>query len=184
MLFQPQAPFEDWIKILTTLFDLAKKKPWLREECGWIIFCSLRDIQTHKFDVKYAEAALDSLCQNGLAKTPEGVAIWTAAKDLFPTMKFPEGVWQHGGPLHVREKATLAKIMKETSESQPEPGKENGKAQSSGVWNPKLHFAWDSVLQKLYAQSPEKNGSSKDKDSKATQASFTDIWTEVVDSKF
>ncbi|PGH31412.1 DNA polymerase phi subunit [[Emmonsia] crescens] len=182
VLFQPQAPFEDWIKILTTLFDLAKKKPWLREECGWIIFCSLRDIQTHKFDVKYAEAALDSLCQNGLAKTPEGVAIWTAAKDLFPTMKFPEGVWQHGGPLHVREKATLAKIMKETSESQPEPGKENGKAQSSGVWNPKLHFAWDSVLQKLYAQSPEKNGSSKDKDSKATQASFTDIWTEVVDN--
>ncbi|KKZ67854.1 DNA polymerase phi subunit [[Emmonsia] crescens] len=182
VLFQSQAPFEDWTKILTTLFDLAKKKPWLREECGWIIFCSLRDIQTHKFDVKYAEAALDSLCQNGLAKTPEGVAIWTAAKDLFPTMKFPEGVWQHGGPLHVREKATLAKIMKETSESQPEPGKENGKAQSSGVWNPKLHFAWDSVLQKLYAQSPEKNGSSKDKDSKATQASFTDIWTEVVDN--
>ncbi|KAL2369832.1 hypothetical protein RJ035_007273 [Blastomyces gilchristii] len=178
---QSQVPFEKWIKILNTLFDLAKKKPWLREECGWIVFCSLREIQTHKFDVKYAEAALDSLCQNGLAKTPEGVAIWIAAKDLFATMKFPEDVWQHGSPLHVREKTSLAKIMKETSESQSEHGRENGKAQNSGVWNPKLHFAWDIVLQKLSTQPPGQNGSSKTKDSKATQASFTDIWTEVVD---
>ncbi|OAX77949.1 hypothetical protein ACJ72_07746 [Emergomyces africanus] len=182
VLFQPQVPFEEWTKILTTLFELAKKKPWLREECGWIIFCSLRDIQNHKFDIKYAEAALDSLCENGLTKSPEGVAIWITAKDLFPTMKFPEGEWQHGSPLHVREKATLAKIMKETSESQSEPGKENSKAQNSGVWNPKLHFAWDIVLQKLYAQSPAQNGSSKDKHLKPTQASFTDIWTEVVDN--
>ncbi|KLJ12805.1 DNA polymerase phi subunit [Blastomyces silverae] len=182
VLFQSQVPFEEWIKILATLFDLAKKKPWLREECGWIIFCSLREIQTHKFDVKYAEAALDSLCQNGLAKTPEGVAIWIAAKDLFPSMKFPEAVWQHGSPLHVREKASLAKIMKETSESQSEHGKENGKAQNSGVWNAKLHFAWDIVLQKLSTQPSGQNGSPKTKDSKATQASFTDIWTEVVDN--
>ncbi|OJD12938.1 hypothetical protein AJ78_06544 [Emergomyces pasteurianus Ep9510] len=182
VLFQSQAPFEEWAKILTILFELAKKKPWLREECGWIIFCSLRDIHNHKFDIKYAEAALDSLCQNGLSRTPEGVAIWTTAKDLFPTMKFPEGEWQHGSPLHIREKATLAKIMKETSESQSVPGKENSKPQNSGVWNPKLHFAWDIVLQKLYAQPPEQNGLAKDKHSKPTQASFTDIWTEVVDN--
>ncbi|ODH48524.1 hypothetical protein GX48_05393 [Paracoccidioides brasiliensis] len=182
VLFQPQTPFEEWSKILSMLFDLAKKKPWLREECGWIIFCSLRDIQTHKFDVKYVEAALDSLCQNGLAKSPEGVAIWTVAKDLFPAMKFPEGVWKHGSPLDVREKATLAKIMKETSESEPEPGKENGVAKNSGVWNPKLHFTWDVVLQKLYAQLPELNGSLNDKNSKDTQASFMDFWTEVIDN--
>ncbi|EER41650.1 DNA polymerase V [Histoplasma capsulatum var. duboisii H88] len=182
VLFQSRVPFEEWVKILTTLFALAKKKPWLREECGWIIFCSLRDIQTHGFDVKYAKTALDVLCQNGLAKTPEGVSIWIAAIDLFSTMKFPEGVWKHGSPLHVRERATLAKIMKETSESQSEHGKENDKAQNSGVWNPKLHFAWDIVLQKLYTRPSNQNGSSRTQDLNATQASFTDIWTDVVDT--
>ncbi|KAK2786300.1 DNA-directed DNA polymerase [Onygenales sp. PD_12] len=181
VLFQSGVPFEEWTKILSVLYDLALKKPWLREECGWIIFCSFRDMHAQKVDAKFAQSALDALCQNGLAKTPEGVAIWVIAKELFPKLTFPEGIWQHGSPLHVREKATLAKIMKETSESEPEPGKENGKAQNSGVWNPKLHFAWDLLLQRLYIQSQEQD-QAKEKSSKETLASFNDIWTEVVDN--
>jgi DNA polymerase phi len=174
---------EEWTKVLSILFDLAKRKPWLREECGWIIFCCIQDICAQRVDTKYAEMALEYLCRNGLARTPEGVAIWVTAKDLFPTISFPHGVWQHDNPLHFREKGSLSRIMREISKAEDDPSDDKSYAKNSGVWNPKLHFAWDSVLLRLYAQLPGQ-GTTADKSSNPTQAGFLDIWTEVVDSEF
>ncbi|PGH19231.1 hypothetical protein AJ80_04096 [Polytolypa hystricis UAMH7299] len=181
VVFQESVPFEQWTRILSLLFELAQKKPWLREECGWILFCAIQDIAVQKADVKYAETALRLCCENGLVKTPEGVAIWLRAKDFFPNMVFPEGIWKHGGPLHIRERATLCKVMKQSSESESEQGKENGQVQNSGIWNAKLHFAWGSLLQRLYDQ-PAEELKSKDKTTKSKEASFVEFWTEVVDN--
>ncbi|KAL1960089.1 hypothetical protein VTO42DRAFT_261 [Malbranchea cinnamomea] len=163
ILFESNVPFENWTKLLNLVFELAKKKPWLREECGFIIFTAVSLISSKKADAKYIEEIISSLCQHNLVKTPEGVAIWLAALDSPLKVKLPSGVWQHESPIDVREKATLSKIMRESSE--PQSAAEN--AQNSGVWNPKLHFAWEVILPKLYAQDA---------------STFADIWTEVVDN--
>ncbi|KAJ6113902.1 hypothetical protein N7523_007219 [Penicillium sp. IBT 18751x] len=170
VLFNPSLPFEHWTKVIEVVFELAQKKPWLREECGWIIYRCVYDLSAREMDTKFVEAALARLCEYSLAATPEGVAIWLAAKDMFPTAKFPSKTWKHDDPLDPKERGSLSKIMKESSSEQ-----EEGKAKSSGVWNSKLHFAWDAVLSRTG------DGSSKSKD-KHARLSFADFWLEVVDN--
>ena len=121
------------------------------------------------------DAALNSLSSHDLVRSPEGVAIWLAAKDLFPTASFPSKAWKHDDPLDTKERNSLAKIMKESSSEESQGGGQNSK--SSGVWNSKLHFAWDAVLTRTSDSS--KDGSK----SKSSRLSFPDFWTEVVDSR-
>jgi len=121
-------------------------------------------------DAKFVEAAMDRLCSFNLAPTPEGVAIWLAAKDMFPEANFPPKIWKHDDPLDPKERSGLSRIMKESSSEQ---GEGENKAKSSGVWNSKLHFAWDAVLSRT------SDGSSK---SKSARLSFADFWLEVVDN--
>lgn len=162
------------------MFDLANKKPWLREECGWIIYRCIFDLAAQKVDVKFVEATLEHLCSHDLARTPEGVSIWLAAKDAFPNASFPQNIWKHDDPLDAREKSSLAKVMRESS-ADSEPGKEVTGAKQSGVWNSKLHFAWDAVLSRIFDVSAKKE-KSKDKPSKSSRISFVDFWIEVVDN--
>ncbi|EFE33163.1 uncharacterized protein ARB_07915 [Trichophyton benhamiae CBS 112371] len=183
ILFQPDVPFENWTRLLSLVFELAKKKPWLREECGYIIFHAIRDIGTRNRGTRYVDSALAALCENNLTKTPEGIAIWLAAMDLScsPPVVFPSGVWSHDNPLNSREKASLAKIMKESS-GQDDSNGEESKVKNPGVWNPKLPFAWDPILTKLYSTAGGKGQvEGKGKKDKAAQLSFLDFWTEVVD---
>ncbi|KAJ9302503.1 hypothetical protein DTO217A2_7309 [Paecilomyces variotii] len=179
VLFHANASFQDWTRVLTVIFDLAKKKPWLREECGWIMYRCIFDLAAQKLDTKYVESILDQLCANDLARTPEGVAIWLAAKDSFPLAKFPQNVWKYEDPLDSRDKSTLAKIMKESSVVEAQS--EGSGTKQSGVWNSKLHFAWDAVLSRIFA-SPQKKEKSKDKTSKSSRTSFVEFWVEVVDN--
>ncbi|KAK2875593.1 hypothetical protein FQN49_001579 [Arthroderma sp. PD_2] len=183
ILYQPGVQFENWTRLLSLIFELANKKPWLREECGYIIFYAIRDIGARNRSSKYVDSALAALCQNNLAKTPEGVAIWIAAMELSlsPAVVFPSDVWSHDNPLNTGEKASLGKIMKQSSKHDSSNGEE-AKVKSSGVWNPKLPFAWDPILTKLYAIPTEKRqGEGKVKKTKATQLTFADFWAEVVD---
>ncbi|GKZ19883.1 DNA-directed DNA polymerase [Aspergillus brasiliensis] len=177
VLFKPNAPFNEWTKLLNLVLDLAKKKPWIREECGWIIYRCVYELAAQKADVKFLDSALEQLHSNELARTPEGVAIWLAAKDLFPNAKFPSKVWKHDDPLDAKERNQLAKVMKESSSADSE-GESGTKAKSSGVWNSKLHFAWDTVISRL-ADAPTKESKSK---GSSSRISFADFWTEVVDN--
>ncbi|OJJ77594.1 hypothetical protein ASPBRDRAFT_113074 [Aspergillus brasiliensis CBS 101740] len=177
VLFKPNAPFNEWTKLLNLVLDLAKKKPWIREECGWIIYRCVYELAAQKADVKFLDSALEQLYSNELARTPEGVAIWLAAKDLFPNAKFPSKVWKHDDPLDAKERNQLAKVMKESSSADSE-GESGTKAKSSGVWNSKLHFAWDTVISRL-ADAPTKESKSK---GSSSRISFADFWTEVVDN--
>ena len=162
---------------------MAKKKPWIREECGWIIYRSIYDLSAKQADAKFVQAALEQLSSHDLVRTPEGISIWLASEDQFPTARVPK-VWKHDDPLDPRERGVLVKIMKESSAPENnEDGKQenNNTGKSSGVWNSKLHFAWDAVLARLSDGS--KKEKSKDKASKSSRLSFEDFWTELVDGR-
>lgn len=177
ILFKDEVPPAEWTKVVDLVFDLAKKKPWIREECGWIIYRCVFDLASQKAGAKYVEVALERLCSNDLARTPEGVSIWLAAKETYPKADFPSKVWKHDDPLDSRERNQLAKVMKESSAADSEAGSQGNNPKSSGVWSSKLHFAWDAVIRQLADVSAKKSKSS-------SRLSFADFWTEVVDSKF
>lgn len=174
ILFKGAVPPAEWTKLLDLVFDLAKKKPWIREECGWIIYRCVFDLASQKAGAKYVEIALERLCANDLARTPEGVSIWLAAKEAYPKAEFPGKVWKHDDPLDSRERTQLAKVMKDSSAGDSEAGTQGNNPKSSGVWSSKLHFAWDAVIRQL-ADLPAKQSS---------RLTFAEFWTEVVDSKF
>jgi DNA polymerase phi len=160
--------FEDenrWNTILGKLLELAKKKPWIREECGWVIVEALAQM-----DQNQAEQTLESLHDAGLALSPEGVGIWLTAKNRFPDMKFPTKPWgQSGNPLeHLK---SLAKALKESStEDESDKTKQ---AKQTGNWNPQLHFVWKVVLaQYAEAAKGKKHG---------IKSEFENFWKVAVD---
>ena len=56
----------NWNAILEKLTELAKKKPWIREECGWVIMEALMQMKQAQ-----AEHTLQVLYDTGLANTPD-----------------------------------------------------------------------------------------------------------------
>jgi DNA polymerase phi len=156
-----------WNDILGKLLGLAKKKPWIREECGWVIVEALAQMGQPQ-----AEFTLEQLYDTGLAASPEGVGIWLTARNRFPDMKFPSKPWgQSGNPLeHLK---TLGKALKESS-STNESAKEKQQASQTGSWNSKLHFVWNIVLAQ-YARDAATDGSKSD---------FENFWKVAVDGKY
>jgi DNA polymerase phi len=165
------------------VLELAKKKPWLREECGWVIYRSVYDAAAQKADVKFAELALSLAHANDMARSPEGVALWLAVKDAYPDANFPSNCWKQNDPLNTREQAALSKVMRESSkDTDSNQGREQQGTKTPGSWNPKLHFAWDIILTNFYEESA-KNGPAKDPRSKSSRMGFREFWIEVIDSK-
>ena len=120
-------------------------------------------------DSAHVEVLFERLDSTGLTKTPEGVGLWITAQQAYPNVKYPKHVWHHGSPLHRKEKATLAHILKETSTSH-DPNGTAKKALQRGTWTSRLHFCWEIVFQALLEDGPK-------------QQAFSDLWTEAVDSK-
>ncbi|KAK0108516.1 DNA-directed DNA polymerase [Cadophora gregata] len=132
-----------WNTILQKFLELAKKKPWTREQCGWVIAEALSQM-----DQIQAEYTLEQIHNAGLALSPEGVGIWITARGRFPDMKFPSKPWgSSGNPLeHLK---TLGKALKESSSD--EGSDKSQQAKQTGNWNAKLHFVWDLVLAQYIA---------------------------------
>jgi len=167
VLFSSKSPDELWEQLLDLVFDLAKKKSWLREECGWVLYAALKGLSTMMAD--YAQVLVDKLHSSGLTKTPEGVALWVLIQSAYPSVRLPKHVWRHGNPLNRKEKASLARILKETS-SKDDLKDSNQKDTQRGTWLHKLHFAWEVVFEALLTAG-------------STQLTFSELWTEAVDSK-
>jgi DNA polymerase phi len=157
-----------WEKVFDNLLHLAKKKSWMREECGFVIVEALEHMEQQQ-----AEGALEKLQEAGLAASPEGVGIWLTAQRKFPRMKFPSKPWgRNGNPLE--HLSALAKALKESSSA---ADKESGEgAQQTGNWHHQLHFAWDIVLHECV-----KSTAAGLHDSPA--ACFADFWRVVVDGR-
>lgn len=160
--------FEDdqrWNTVLGKLLELAKKKPWIREQCGWAIMKALP--QTSQAQAEYT---LTELHDAGLALSPEGVGIWLAARSRFPDMKFPNKPWgQSGNPLeHLK---SLAKALKESSSKD-----ETQQAKQTGNWNAKLHFVWEVVLAEYAGAAKIKTHNIK--------SDFENFWKVAVDGLY
>ncbi|MCJ1436894.1 DNA-directed DNA polymerase [Xylographa pallens] len=166
ILSLPDSSVAQWERVLYLIFELAKKKSWLREECGWVLCAALKD--PHTMDSAHVEVLFEKLDSAGLTKTPEGVGLWITAQQAYPDVKYPRHVWHHGNPLHRKEKATLARILKETSTSHDANGTAK-KASQRGTWTSRLHFSWDIVFQALLEDRPK-------------QLAFPDLWVEAVDN--
>ncbi|MCJ1281727.1 DNA-directed DNA polymerase [Xylographa opegraphella] len=166
ILSLPEPSLAHWKRVLDLIFDLAKKKSWLREECGWVLCAALKD--SHTINSTYVEVLFQRLDSAGLTKTPEGVGLWITAQQAYPDSKYPKHVWHHGNPLHRKEKASLARILKETSTNHDTDGKAK-KTSQRGTWTSRLHFSWDIVFQALLKDHPK-------------QLAFSDLWIEAVDN--
>ena len=99
---------------------------------------------------------------------------------MFPVAKFPANLWKHNDPLDSRERNQLAKTMKDSSVADHEDPEQNSGVKSSGVWNSKLHFAWEALLTRVPEGSKKEKSKSKDA---SCRLSFVDFWTDLVDSK-
>ncbi|KAL9600736.1 MAG: hypothetical protein Q9219_002977 [cf. Caloplaca sp. 3 TL-2023] len=175
ILFQPHASIETWYSVLDIICDIAKKKPWLREECGWILYGASQALRKGHPEMQFVQAVMDKLCGNGLAKSPEGIAIWLKFLANFPDVQFPRDIWRDGNPLHRKETVKLAKILKEAS-SGGSTDETNDSALQRGSWSSKIHFVWNVIFTELI-----ENGLPEDSGARSKTISFGEFWHYVVD---
>lgn len=130
-----------WQIVFEKLMDLSKKKPWIREECGYVIAESLAQM-----DKTTAEQILQKFQDEGLATTPEGVGIWITAKKLFEDIKFPSKPWGKSGEPGDNLQL-LARTLKESSKS--DDSKNGTQVKQTGNWNAQLHWVWAILLDRF-----------------------------------
>lgn len=170
-------------RLLDLVCGVATKKPWLRQECGWILYVS---ISTSHNDLPetFAVEIIESLATNRLIRTPEGVAIWLATMRRFPQAKLLASVWKHDDPLAIQDVKLLADILKD-ARAQPDQSHAELDAQGSARWSANLHFAWDVVLDELFRDPnlqpvEDRNGSMATSNKRV---SFDLFWRIVVDGE-
>ena len=174
VLFTTGADIKHWERVLQIICVIAKKKPQLREESGWILHEAITFLTAQGNAPEYAEILLRLLCEDGLEKTPEGLAIWITASRLISDFERPKNVWRHGDPLSRAEISKVANVLKEGPNDNLH--KADMVVTQKGGWNPKLHFAWHIVFECLLEmEAPDSKRSSK-------RFKFSDLWKEVVDS--
>lgn len=161
--------------MLDLIYEIAKKKSWLREECGWILYGTSETLKDGHHDICFAQAIIDKLYQNTMAKTSEGIAIWLKLQADFPEVQFPAGVWPDDNPLHRKKISKLAEILKEAS-----PATDIDEASvtvlQKGNWTSKTPFVWNVIFAKL-ANDDFVNGST----TKSKTISFGEFWRQAVD---
>jgi DNA polymerase phi len=151
-----------WNTILEELLKLSNKKVWLKSQCGWVYVQALQQM-----DQAQAKATLEKLSNAGVAKTPEGVAVWMVALDQFPNLNVKP--WQH--PLARKSLGDLVAILKESFNDSSKDPSSNSRNNKQATWTAQLHFVWDLILNHYL-----KAGDSGAED-------FAQFWSRVVDGK-
>ncbi|KAL7924281.1 DNA polymerase phi domain-containing protein [Trichoderma austrokoningii] len=149
-----------WNTILDELLKLSNKKVWLKSQCGWVLVQALQQMNQAQ-----AKATLEKLSNVGMAKTPEGVAVWMVALSQFPNLSVKP--WQH--PLAKKHLGDLAAILKESFNDSSKDSSRNSRNNKQATWTAQLHFVWDLIL----------NHYLNSEDSKAED--FAQFWSRVVD---
>lgn len=154
-----------WSVVLQALIKLADKKVWLRPQCGWVI---AQAISFGSLGQEAAHLTIDALKAAKWAKTPEGVAIWVVALDMYPDLA-DEGI---RNPLDPRNASELPAILKESVKDDPEEEEQNENVRlKQAVWTHQLHFVWSSIIGHYIA-----NGESNVKE-------FAAFWKRTVDGR-
>ena len=172
ILFDP-ASEQALRRLIGLICTVATKKPWLRQQCGLVLYKSIT-----KRNTSAAGLILEILHEHKLIRSPEGVAIWLAVQQEVPDAKFPKDVWKHDNPLHKKETVLLAKVMRDATPKNDEEV-EPKQSQGSAIWQARLHFAWIPVLRKLFSNIDD---SGQPKSSKLLP--FERFWSEVIDESF
>ncbi|KAL6809444.1 DNA polymerase phi domain-containing protein [Trichoderma sp. SZMC 28013] len=149
-----------WNTILEELLKLSNKKVWLKSQCGWVLVQALQQM-----DQAQAKATLEKLSSAGVAKTPEGAAVWLVALNQFPDLKVKP--WQH--PLSRKTLGDLTAILKESFNDSSKDPSSNSRNNQQASWTAQLHFVWDLILNHYL-----KAGDSEAED-------FAHFWGRVVD---
>ncbi|KAL6832860.1 DNA polymerase phi domain-containing protein [Trichoderma camerunense] len=149
-----------WNTILEELLKLSNKKVWLKSQCGWVLVQALQQMNQAQ-----AKATLEKLSSAGVAKTPEGVAVWLVALNQFPDLKVKP--WQH--PLSRKTLGDLTAILKESFNDSSKDPSSNSRNNQQASWTAQLHFVWDLILNHYL-----KAGDSEVED-------FAHFWGRVVD---
>ncbi|KAL8860427.1 MAG: hypothetical protein Q9178_003086 [Gyalolechia marmorata] len=177
ILLQDNISAKVWDRIFDVIYEAAKNKPWLREECGWILYETVGTLSEGNHDPSIIQTLLGKLDQFGLTKTPEGIAIWLKVQGQSPKVELPAGIWQNESPLDRKEKSKLAKILKETTSS--EHSDETSAAVSQrGSWTSRIHFAWNVVFSELIMAKPTRGTKPQSK-----TITFEAFWKEAVDEQ-
>jgi DNA polymerase phi len=168
-----------WRRVLDLLIGVAKKKPWLRQECGWTLLNCIVS-SDGKLPEAFAAEIIDKLAAHKLIRTPEGLAIWLTISRLYPHAKLPQ-VWKHDDPLAKKDINVLADLLKDARAQSDQADTDQG-AQGSARWSANLHFAWDVVLGEMFRDGASaQNG--KEPTRKGKRAPFDLFWKTVVDGK-
>ena len=176
-MFEPAVAINSWSQILDLVFELARKKSSLREECGWILYSAVQDLSSKSRNTKHIQLIIDKLHENSLAKTPEGVALWIKIQFETPDVILPAGVWHNDDPLDKKEMARISKILKETSTSDIDQIGAGNTASQKGNWTSRLHFAWDVVISSLLVPEQTQHAGLP------RRQNFENFWEECVDSE-
>ncbi|KAK0766125.1 hypothetical protein N5P37_001015 [Trichoderma harzianum] len=149
-----------WNTILEELLKLSNKKVWLKSQCGWVLVQALQQMNQAQ-----AKATLEKLSSAGVAKTPEGVAVWLVALNQCPDLRVKP--WQH--PLSRKTLGDLTAILKESFNDSSKDPSSNSRNNQQASWTAQLHFVWDLILNHYL-----KAGDSEVED-------FAHFWGRVVD---
>lgn len=155
---------------------MARKKPWLREQCGFVLYRSFENIAN--VDSNFAQSTIDRLQSFNLAKTPEGVAIWIIIAQKFPSVNLPSGEWRQNSPLCREEKSQLSLVLKEASASDLDSTDPDTNASQRGSWSTNLHFAWLVVMNDLISDTETKTPARPSK-----HLSLRDFWHDCVEGE-
>lgn len=182
VLFKTPHP-DQWKRVLGLIAGVALKKPWLRQECGWILLTRIASPDGTVPEL-FAIDTIEQLAAHKLIRTPEGVAIWLTTARLFPHAQLPKSVWPHGDPLARKDVNVLANLLKD-ARAQSEQTDGELELEGSARWSANLHFAWDVVLSELFGETAnqetaQKGGHTNPKDKRVP---FELFWKTVVDGE-
>lgn len=149
-----------WNTVLQLVLKLAYQKVWMRSQCGWIIVQALEQMNQ-----KQVASTLEKVAEAGLARTPEGVAVWLVALERFPSLQVKP--WGH--PLAPKSLGDLASVLKESFQNHDAPAAQGeGQKNKQANWTAQLHFVWDTILAHFAKESSSSN-------------EFDQFWSRVVD---
>ncbi|KAF1848401.1 uncharacterized protein K460DRAFT_334436 [Cucurbitaria berberidis CBS 394.84] len=173
IVIEPKLSLECWNQLLDHIYGMARDIPWLREECGMVLVEAVRSLKSRAQYQKCAEEVIGRLSAFKLVSTPEGVAVWLTVHKSFEHV-LPDGIWHAKNPLAKKERARLAKILKENFQGETENGTDG--ATKTAAANPNPSFTWDLVLSEILRRDEQSRSNAKE------TTEFPQFWIDVVDS--
>lgn len=166
-------------QLITKAFKLARDVPWIRQECGMMLCDFIENLEPLEQDVViYTDTILEELVASGLAKTPEGVAIWLAVRSKnLKKVSFPAHIWHKNDPLCPKERQALAAALKEKSQGFDSDSNPTHLVKS-GSWQANVNFAWLKVLEALLLRCR----GADDTPGTADVGYFAKSWIEIIDN--